>query len=164
MEELLRDTAERSASFLAGLNERRVYPSAEAIAGLARLGGPLPAGTEDPQAVMALLDDVGSPATVASAGPRYFGFVTGGTLPAALGANWLAGAWDQNAFSMVSSPVGATIEQVALAWLKELLGLPSECGAGFVTGATMANFTSLLAARHALLTRAGWDVESDGLF
>jgi glutamate/tyrosine decarboxylase-like PLP-dependent enzyme len=101
---------------------------------------------------------------VASAGPRYFGFVTGGVLPAALAANWLAGAWDQNAFSEVGSPLGAAAEAVALDWVIEALGLPGICGGAFVTGATMANFAGLAAARHAVLKDADWDVESDGLF
>jgi len=115
-------------------------------------------------AVLALLDEVGSPATVASTGGRYFGFVTGGTLPAPLAANWLAGAWDQNAAMRVMSPVAAALEDITLGWLREALGLPPSTGGGFVTGATMANFTCLAAARHALLERAGWDVEDKGLF
>ena len=114
--------------------------------------------------MLAELDDVGSPATVASAAGRYFGFVTGGALPAALAANWLAGAWDQNAGAAVMSPVAAALEDVALRWLTDVLALPSGCAGGFVTGATMANFTALAAARHALLRRAGWDVEAEGLF
>jgi glutamate/tyrosine decarboxylase-like PLP-dependent enzyme len=111
-----------------------------------------------------LLDEVGSPATVASAGRRYFGFVTGGALPATVAANMLAAAWDQNVGLRVMSPTGAMLEDVALRWLLELLGLPAECGAAFATGATMANFTALAAARHAVLQRAGWDAEGKGLF
>jgi glutamate/tyrosine decarboxylase-like PLP-dependent enzyme len=101
---------------------------------------------------------------VASAGGRYFGFVTGGALPAALAAHWLAAAWDQNVFNPTSSPVGSKLEEVALGWLLDLLQLPPAAGAGFVTGATMANFCGLAAARHALLLREGWDVEARGLF
>jgi glutamate/tyrosine decarboxylase-like PLP-dependent enzyme len=164
MRELLNDAAERAARYLDGLGERRVAPTAEDVARLERLGGPLPAGPSDPAAVLALLDEVGSPATVASAGPRYFGFVTGGALPAALAANWLAGAWDQNAFLAVMSPAAAALEEVALGWLRDLLGLPAAAGGAFVTGATMATFTGLAAARHAVLARAGWDVEARGLF
>jgi glutamate/tyrosine decarboxylase-like PLP-dependent enzyme len=164
MEDLLTATADRAERYLAGLNERRVFPSPEALVRLGALGGSLPQTPRDPAEVVALLDEIGSPAAVASAGPRYFGFVTGGVLPAALGASWLATTWDQNAFSAVSSPLGAALEDIALGWLRDLLGLPADCGAGFVTGATMANFTALVAARHALLARAGWDVESDGLF
>ncbi|HYL95994.1 MAG TPA: aminotransferase class V-fold PLP-dependent enzyme, partial [Terriglobales bacterium] len=107
---------------------------------------------------------LGSPATVASTGGRYFGFVNGGALPAAMAANWLAGAWDQNAGLSVMSPVGAKLEEIAAQWLLEIFGLPADCGVGFVTGATMANFTALAAARHCLLNRAGWDAEADGLF
>jgi glutamate/tyrosine decarboxylase-like PLP-dependent enzyme len=114
--------------------------------------------------VLAELDALGSAATVASAGPRYFGFVTGGTLPAALAANFLAGAWDQNAVFQVASPTTAFLEEVCRRWLVGLIGLPPDAGAGFVTGATMANFSALAAARHALLERVGWDVEARGLF
>jgi glutamate/tyrosine decarboxylase-like PLP-dependent enzyme len=111
-----------------------------------------------------MLHRYGSPATVASAGGRYFGFVIGGCLPAALAASWLVSAWDQNAGFRVQSPVGATLEEIALGWVRELLGLPAGCGGAVVTGATMANFCGLAAARHALLARSGWDAESDGLF
>src|SRR5271154_1226203 len=111
-----------------------------------------------------MLDQIGSPATVASTGARYFGFVTGGSLPAAMAANWLAGAWDQNAALFAQSPVASRIEEIASGWLLDVLALPKTCGMGFVTGATMANFTALAAARHALLSRAGWDVEERGLF
>jgi glutamate/tyrosine decarboxylase-like PLP-dependent enzyme len=164
VDDLLHDAATRADRYLAGLPRQPVFPAPEALARLAELGGPLPDDSTNPAGVLALLDEVGSPATVASAGPRYFGFVTGGVLPAALAANWLGGAWDQNAFSYISSPVGSAVEQIALDWLRDLLGLPPDCAAGFVTGATMANFTAILAARHALLTRAGWDVEANGLF
>ncbi len=164
MDELLRDAARRAATYLDGLPARRVAPAPEAVARLDALGGPFPDGPSDPEGVLALLDTIGSPATVASAGGRYFGFVTGGTLPAALAANWLAGAWDQNTAFVTMSPVVAAIEEIALGWLRGALGLPPGCGAGFVTGATMANTTALAAARHAVLARAGWDVEADGLF
>jgi glutamate/tyrosine decarboxylase-like PLP-dependent enzyme len=146
------------------LDERGVAPTAEAIDRLAQLGGPLPDGPADPIDVLALLDNVGSPATVVNAGGRFFGFVNGGSLPAALAANWLAGAWDQNAGLVVSSPVAAALEEISLAWLLEALSLPPECGVGYVTGATAANFTGLAAARHTVLEHAGWDVESDVLF
>ncbi len=164
MEKLLAETADRAARYLAGLGHRNVAPRAEDVARLEALGGPLPQGPSDPAEVLALLDDVGSPATVATAGGRYFGFVIGGSLPAALAANWLAGAWDQNAAMQVMSPVAAKLEEIVLQWMVDLLGLPSGSGAGFVTGTTMANFTALAAARTALLQRAGWSVEEDGLF
>ena len=161
---ILADAAERGARYLDGLTDRPVAPSAEMLAGLGALGGPLPDGPSDPLDVLRLLDEHGSPATVASAGPRYFGFVTGGTLPAALGAATLAAAWDQNACLEVMSPVAAALETAAAAWLIELFGLPKECAVGFTTGATMANLTGLAAARHAVLARLGWDVEERGLF
>ncbi len=162
--ELLIDAARRAGRYIDSLDERPVAPTAAAVAALDALGGALPEQGMAPEEVLALLDRFGSPATIASAGGRYFGFVTGGVLPAALASSWLAGAWDQNAFSTISSPVGAAIESVALDWLVDVLGLPRNCAGAFVTGATMANFTALAAARHAVLERAGWDVESDGLF
>ena len=162
--DLMRDAAERGVRYLQGLAERPVAASKDAIAGLTALGGPLPEAGTAPEDVLALLDQHASPATVANAGPRYFGFVTGGTLPAAAAANWLAGAWDQNAFSHVSSPATAVIEEIALRWLTDVVGLPEGCGGAFVTGATMANFAGLAAARHQLLAQAGWDVEARGLF
>ncbi len=164
METLLRDTMERATRYLAGLDDRPVSPTPEAIRRLPELAGSFPDGPTDPAAVIALLDAVGSPATVASAGGRYFGFVTGGALPAALAANWLAGAWDQNSAFAIMSPVVAALEEIALDWLRDALHLPAGCGGGFVTGATVANFTALAAARHAVLARVGWDVEADGLF
>src|SRR5258706_657131 len=163
MDDLLRETAERAARYLRDLDQRPVVPRPEDVAHLDALGGPLPEGPTDPRKVLALLDDVASPATVATAGRRYFGFVIGGALPAALAATWLAAAWDQNAFLTSMSPVAAATESIALRWLIELLGLPSEVGGAFVTGATMANFTALAAARRAVLARAGWDVDGDGL-
>jgi len=164
LKELLADTAARAARYINQINERRVSPSAENIARLKRLGGPLPDGPTDPAEVLALLDDIGSPATVATTGGRYFGFVIGGTLPAALAANWLAGAWDQNAAMQVMAPGAAEIEEIVREWTLDLLGLPLSSGAGFVTCTTMANFSGLAAARSALLHRSGWNVEEDGLF
>ncbi len=164
MNDLLKHVAERAGRYLEDLGERRVAPSPEALAGLTRLDGPLPDGPTDPEAVIALLDDVGAPAAMGTAGGRYFGFVIGGALPAALAANWLAGAWDQNAGSGVSSPMAATVEEIALRWLLDVLGLPPQCGGAFVTGATMANFTALAAARQAVLQKVGWDVARQGLF
>jgi glutamate/tyrosine decarboxylase-like PLP-dependent enzyme len=164
MSALLDDAARRACRYLEDLDERPVAPSPADVAGLEALGGALPEQGVEPARVLARLDEAGSPATIASAGGRYFGFVTGGVLPSALAANWLASAWDQNAFSTVSSPVGAAVESVALGWLRDVLALPEQCGGAFVTGATMANFTALAAARHAVLARAGWDVEADGLF
>lgn len=164
MQKLLEETADRAARYIAGIVNRRVAPLPADLAQLETLGGPLPQLPSDPSEVLALLDDIGSPATVATAGGRYFGFVIGGSVPAALAANWLAGAWDQNAAMQVMSPVAARLEEVVLEWMVDVLGLPPGSGAGFVTGTTMANFSALAAARTALLKRAGWDVEEDGLF
>ncbi|HEX8983871.1 MAG TPA: pyridoxal-dependent decarboxylase [Bryobacteraceae bacterium] len=161
---LIESAARRSALYLEGLGERRVAPRPEQIAALCELDFDLPSGPRDPEQILDLLDRVGSPATVASAGSRFFGFVIGGSLPAALAASWLASAWDQNAAMAVASPAAAELERIAARWLLEILGLPAESGAGFVTGDTMAMFTALAAARHALLARVGWNVEDDGLF
>lgn len=164
MNELLRDAATRAASYLDGLDTRKVAPDAVATAALEALDVPMPAAGSDPLRVIAELDAFGSPATMAMAGPRFFGFVIGGALPVTLAANWIAGAWDQNSAFYNATPSTARIEQVALRWLVELLGLPAETGGAFVTGATVANFAALAAARHVVLERAGWNVEADGLF
>ncbi len=164
MNELLADVARRATAYLESVPGRRVAPAPENVSRLELLGGPVPEGPSDPADVIRLLDEVGSPATVTSTGGRYFGFVIGGALPATLAANWLAGTWDQNAGYTVTSPVAAALEEIALGWLREIIGLPAQCGAGFVTGATTANFACLAAARSALLRRAGWNVEESGLF
>jgi glutamate/tyrosine decarboxylase-like PLP-dependent enzyme len=159
------DTAVRSARrYLSGLNARSVAPSAAAVEALSALNEPLPERSIDPAETLDLLDRLVSPATMGMAGPRFFGFVIGGSLPVALAANWLAGAWDQNAGLNESTPGVARLEEIALRWLLELFELPTTTAAGFVTGATVANFTALAAARHAVLARAGWNVEADGLF
>jgi glutamate/tyrosine decarboxylase-like PLP-dependent enzyme len=163
MRELLEDTAQRAISYLEGLDARGVAPAPEAVAGLATLNEPLGEDATTPEQVVKLLDEVCSGATMAMAGPRFFGLVIGGSLPAALAANWLAGAWDQNTGLYNSTPATAQIEQVALNWLLDLFKLPPDCGGAFVTGATMANFSALAAARHSVLERAGWNVEADGL-
>jgi glutamate/tyrosine decarboxylase-like PLP-dependent enzyme len=164
VKDLLQDATRRALRYLGNLPTRPVRPDPKATAELAQLEFPLPAAGRAPADVLALLDDAVGPATMASAGPRFFGFVIGGSLPAALAANWLAGAWDQNAGLHVTTPGVSQLERVALAWLVDLLGLPSGTVGGFVTGATMANFTALAAARHVVLERAGWAVEADGLF
>jgi len=161
---LLEQTRQCCAIYLQGLEQRAVAPSAAALAALARLDEPLPRASTSAEQTLALLDEIVSPATMAMAGPRFFGFVIGGTLPAALAANWLASAWDQNACFDSATPGVARLEQVALRWLIELFDLPAQTTGGFVSGATVANFTALAAARHAVLARAGWNVESDGLF
>ncbi|HEX3489010.1 MAG TPA: aminotransferase class V-fold PLP-dependent enzyme [Streptosporangiaceae bacterium] len=161
---LLADAAERAGRYLAGVDERPVAPDAAALAGLARFDEPLPEAGGDPAATLALLDEAGSAATVASAGGRYFGFVIGGSYPVAVAANWLATAWDQNAALPVMSPVAARLHDVVTAWLAELFALPAGTAAVFVTGASMANTAALAAARDHQLARAGWDVQADGLF
>jgi glutamate/tyrosine decarboxylase-like PLP-dependent enzyme len=160
---LLADAQRRALAYLDGLAGRGVAPPPAAVEALARLDFPLPGSGRDAAEVLALLDDVGSPATVASAGPRYFGFVTGGALPVAVAAAWLIAAWDQNAGMTVMSPAAARLDAVALRWVTELLGLPGGTGGGFVTGATMANATCLAAARDAVLARHGWDAAGQGL-
>lgn len=162
--EALRAAEERSRAYLSELANRRVYPTDVALAALSHFHEPLPEKPCNPADVVRMLDEFGSPATVATAGGRYFGFVIGGTLPAALGASWLANTWDQNSCFRVMSPVVAEIEEVVLRWVCEILGLPDDCEGGFVTCATAANFTALAAARHALLERSGWNVEDDGMF
>src|SRR5882724_6418759 len=164
MRELLHSVADRATRYLDELKERRVSPSAAAVRNLDGFLEPFPEGPTTPEDVVQMLDEIGSPATMAMAGPRFFGFVIGGSLPAAVGANWLASAWDQNAGLFASTPVSAVLEEVSLEWLLDVLALPPGCGGAFVTGATVANFTALAAARHAVLARAGWDVEAKGLF
>ncbi len=163
MRELLIAAAERAIRYLEGLDGRGVAPDANVVARLAELDIPLPDYPSPAEETVALLDSYCA-ATMAMAGPRFFGFVVGGALPATLAANWLAGAWDQNTGLAVVNPITAKLEDVALGWLRDVLDLPPETGAGFVTGATMANFTCLAAARHAVLKQAGWDVEADGMF
>jgi glutamate/tyrosine decarboxylase-like PLP-dependent enzyme len=161
---LLEDAARRASRYLESLGERPVAPSREAVERLAALEVPLPPGPVDPASVLAELDEFVSPATMAVAGPRFFGFVIGGALPATLAANWLASAWDQNAVFAKVMPGVSMLEEVALGWLVDFLGLPDSTEGSFVTGATLANFTALAAARHEVFARAGWDVEADGLF
>jgi glutamate/tyrosine decarboxylase-like PLP-dependent enzyme len=163
-DELLRQAAEIARQYVRGVEERRVAPAQGDLDNLKKLHEPFPSAPSDPLQVLRTLDYIGSPATVATTGGRYFGFVNGGTVPASLAANWLAGAWDQNSALRIMSPIAAELEEVVLAWVCEALALPAECEGGLVTCATTANFTSLVAARHALLARAGWSVEEDGMF
>ena len=161
---VLQLAAERARRYVEQVAERRVAPAEKDVAALAKFHEPFPAQPSDPRDVVKLLDDLGSPATVASTGRRYFGFVVGGVLPVVMGANWLAGAWDQNACLRVMSPVAAELEDIALRWICEALGLPVECEGGLVTCATTANFTALAAARYALLAKSGWNVAENGMF
>ena len=164
MEKLLKQAAQRSIHYLNALDKQSVFPKPAALERLKELEIPLPEAGLPPEIILNTLDTIGSPATVVSTGGRYFGFVTGGCLPSALAANWLAGTWDQPADMVVASPIGAKIEEVTKSWLLDVLSLPADAGVGFVTGATMANFCGLAAARHAILERQGWDVEAKGLF
>ena len=164
MSDLLRDAASRSISYLDSLNERRVSPSPDDVARLFALNIDLPQTPTDARVVLQQLDDIGSPATMAMAGPRFFGFVIGGALPATVAASWLATAWDQNTGLYNSTPATATFEHVALRWLVDILGLPQDVAGSFVTGTTVAHITALAAARHAVLATVGWNVEADGLF
>jgi glutamate/tyrosine decarboxylase-like PLP-dependent enzyme len=154
---------QHAREFLDNLDGRAVAARVDAAGVREVLGGPVPEHGEDPRAVVDALVAGVDPGLVASAGPRFFGFVVGGVLPAALAADWLVSAWDQNAFLHALSPAAAAIEQIASAWILELLDLPATASVGFVTGGQGANTTCLAAARHALLARAGWDVEADGL-
>ena len=162
--ELLRRTAELAADFLETMDERPVWPPASMDELHRILGGSMPDEPTHPARVIEALARDAEPGITAIPGGRYFGFVTGGTVPAALAADWLTSAWDQNAFLAVSSPAAAVIEEVAGDWLKELLGFPAPASFAFVTGCQMAHVTCLAAARHAVLERAGWDVARDGLW
>jgi glutamate/tyrosine decarboxylase-like PLP-dependent enzyme len=161
---LLTDAAERARRYLSGLANRPVAPAVPALEALVAFDEPLPDVPGDPAETLALLDEAGSPATVASAGGRYFGFVTGGAYPVAVAANWLAAAWDQNTALPVMSPVAARLHEVVTGWLTSLFGLPAGTVAVFGTGAAMASTTALTAARDRQLARAGWDVQASGLF
>ncbi|WP_298232104.1 pyridoxal-dependent decarboxylase [uncultured Azohydromonas sp.] len=163
MRELLEDAAARAVAYLEDLPSRRVVPSEEAVAALAGFDQPWPDAPRPAEETLQRLDELGSPATMAAAAGRFFGFVTGGALPVTVASNWLATAWDQNSAHHGPAPATAAIEQVALRWLLQALALPPGAAGAFVTGATMANFSALAAARHAVLERAGWDVEADGL-
>ncbi len=162
--DLLTLAADKAQRYVRNITERRVGPSESAVSALAELWEPFPSSPSDPGEVITSLDRVGSAATVAMTGGRYFGFVNGGMVPAAMAANWLAVAWNQNAALRVMSPIAAELEEIVLRWICEALVLPPECAGGLVTCATMANFTALVTARHALLARAGWDVTEAGMF
>jgi glutamate/tyrosine decarboxylase-like PLP-dependent enzyme len=162
--ELFQDAARRAISYLQSVRDRPVAASRQALQRLDELKHPLPQNGVDAREVLRLLDEIGSPATIATAGGRYFGLVIGGALPATVAANWLAAAWDQNASFRWTSPISATLEDVSLQWLRDLFGLPDGVAGAFVTGASMANMAALASARHALLSRLGWDVEAKGLY
>src|SRR3954470_7080404 len=161
---LLTETLERSDRYLQSLDTRPVSPRPDAVAALKKLDVPLQNDPIDAKQVIRELDELVTPATMAMSGPRFFGFVIGGSLPAALAANWLASAWDQNTGLYNSTPGTSHLEQVSLRWLLDLLDLPRESAGAFVTGTTVAHITALAAARHSVLAKAGWDVEANGLF
>jgi glutamate/tyrosine decarboxylase-like PLP-dependent enzyme len=159
---LLHRTAQIAEEHLAGLADRPVAASLGYEDVLAALDGPLPETGDDADTVLEALAGI-EPGTMATAGPRYFGFVTGGALPVTVAADWLVSTWDGPHFGRVVSPAGAAVEDVAARWVLEALGLPASARVGFVTGATMANLVGLAAARHRVLANAGWDVEEHGL-
>jgi glutamate/tyrosine decarboxylase-like PLP-dependent enzyme len=161
--ELLRTTADYAADFLGTLDDRPIRAEADVESLYAALGGPLPEDGIDPQAVIASLVEAAEPGVVGIPSGRYFGFVIGGAVPAALAADWLTSAWDQNAGLYAGGPAAAVVEEVARVWLTDLLGLPADVSVAYVTGCQMANVTALAAARHRVLARAGWDVERDRL-
>lgn len=162
-DDVLRRAAELAIQFRQGLPERHVGAQTDRATLLAALGGPLPEASTDPVEVIEQLAAAADPGIIGMSGPRYFGFVIGGSLPASVGADWLTSAWDQNAGIYAAGPAASVVEEVAAAWLIELLDLPATASVGFVTGAQMANFSCLAAARHAVLARAGWDVGARGL-
>ena len=161
--EVLDDAARLAREYVDSLPSRPVGAQAGLDELRSRLARPLSDGGDDPRVVIEDLARDVEPGLVATAGPRYFGFVIGGSLPVAVAADWLTSAWDQNGGGYTASPALSVAEEVAAGWVRELLGLPSECGIGFVTGCQMAHFTCLAAARHAVLRDAGWDVEARGL-
>jgi glutamate/tyrosine decarboxylase-like PLP-dependent enzyme len=162
--EALNAAVPRARRYVEAIADRSVAPSAEALADLSKFHEPFPEHGADASEVVSTLDELGSPATVASMGRRYFGFVIGGSLPAALAASWMVSAWDQNGCMRVMSPVASELEEIVLAWICEALQLPAGCAGGIVTSATMANFTGLITARYALLAKAGWNVNDEGMF
>src|SRR3954463_13744447 len=161
--DVLDDAARLAHEYVDSLATRPVGAQAGLDELRERLAVPLTAAGEDPRAVIADLARDADPGLIASAGPRYFGFVIGGALPVAVAADWLTAAWDQNGGGYVAAPALSVVEEVAAGWVRELLGLPTGSGVGFVTGCQMAHFTCLAAARHAVLRDVGWDVEADGL-
>jgi glutamate/tyrosine decarboxylase-like PLP-dependent enzyme len=162
--QVLRAASEAALEYATSIDDRRVAPDPAALAALAAFDEPLPEEGSDAVDTLRRLHAVGSPATVATTGRRYFGFVNGATYPAALGASWLAGAWDQNAALPVMSPVAAKLHDVVRGWLVDVLRLPAGTGVAFVSGATVANASCLASARDELLARLGWDAQADGLF
>jgi len=162
--DLLSMASDRAIRYLSEIGNRSVAPSREAVERLSFLGGAMPEEPTDPADIISMLDEFGSPATMATAGNRFFGFVVGGAMPVTVAANWLAGAWDQNSPVSLLSPVGTASERISIGWLIELFNFPTGTWGGFVTGATAAHFTGLAAARQAILDRLEWDITNKGIF
>lgn len=160
---LLRRAQQLAQGYVESLARRAVAAPMDQETLATALGGPLGDGPVDPLTVVEELAQGVDPGLVATSGGRFFGFVEGGVLPAALAADWLTATWDQNPGLHVLSPAAAAVEEITAGWLLDLLGLPSTASLGFTTGAQMANFAGLAAARHDVLEKAGWDVEADGL-
>ena len=161
---VLDDVTERAKRYLASVNERRVAPTREAVAGLAALDVPLQERPIAPEKVVEELDRIAEPATLTISGPRFFGFVNGGSLPATVAVNWLSTAWDQHGTFAATSPASTALERIAMRWIIELLGLPADSVGAFVTGTTVAHITALAAARDWLLSQCGWNIDAQGLF
>ena len=159
--QLLESAAQRGIDYRETSPRRGVAPSADAVKAVDRFIEPMPEHPTADLTVLEQLDEVGTPATVTMTGPRYFGFVIGGSLPVTVASNWLATAWDQNVGMHEVTPATATLERVAMSWMIDLFGLPEESSAAFVTGATIANFASLAAGRNRVYRDAGWNVEAD---
>jgi glutamate/tyrosine decarboxylase-like PLP-dependent enzyme len=163
-ERALRRAAELAHEYLAGVGERHVGARADAATVRERLPATLPDGPMDPVSVVDELASAVDPGLVASVGPRYYGFVVGGALPASVAADWLTAAWGQNAVVHALSPAAAAVEETAGAWMLDLLDLPRDASVGLPTGAGLGNAVGLAAGRHAVLAREGWDVEANGLY
>src|SRR3954471_5838145 len=161
---VLDDVTERAKRYLASVSERRVAPTREAVAGLTALDVPLQDHPIAPEDVVEELDRIAGPATLTISGPRFFGFVNGGSLPATVAVNWLSTAWDQHGTFAATSPATTAIERIATRGIIELLGLPGESAGAFVTGTTVAHISALAAARDWLLAERGWNIDSQGLF
>ncbi len=162
--ELLKDALRYAEDYLRTLDQRPVFPDADALRALDGFDEPFPETSSEASDTLAMLHQVGSPGTVSQVGGRYFGFVDGGALPVGVGARILADVWDQNTAHYVMSPVAARLEDICERWLVDLLGLPGGTAAGFVTGTTIANLSGLAAGRNELLRRRGWDIAQSGLY
>ena len=161
---VLSDVTERARQYLSTIGDRRVAPTRDAVAGLAELDVPLQDHSIAPEDVVDELDRIAGPATLTISGPRFFGFVNGGSLPATVAVNWLATAWDQHGTFAATAPATTAIEQIAMRWIIDLLGLPKESAGAFVTGTTVAHITALSAARDWLLSKSGWNIDTQGMF